>query len=109
MIVTVTDDDGGVGFDTVVVIVNNVVPEITSISAPVDPVQVDTEINISADFTDPGVLDLGHKPAGFYATREKSAYWDGRNESGESVSSGIYFYQIQAGEFATTRKMTILK
>ena len=55
------------------------------------------------------LLDLGHKPAGFYASREKSAYWDGRNESGESVSSGIYFYQIQAGEFSATRKMTILK
>ncbi|MFC1715542.1 choice-of-anchor Q domain-containing protein [Candidatus Poribacteria bacterium] len=55
------------------------------------------------------LLDLGHKPAGFYTSREKSAYWDGRNESGESVSSGIYFYQIQAGEFSAIRKMTILK
>ena len=55
------------------------------------------------------LLDLGHKPAGFYVGRDKSAYWDGRNESGESVSSGIYFYQIQAGDFSATRKMTILK
>jgi hypothetical protein len=54
-------------------------------------------------------LNLGHKPAGFYMGRSKAAHWDGRNKSGESVSSGIYFYQIQAGEFSATRKMTILK
>ncbi|MFC1716980.1 PKD domain-containing protein [Candidatus Poribacteria bacterium] len=54
-------------------------------------------------------LDLGHKSAGFYTSKDKAAYWDGRNESGEHVSSGIYFYNIQAGEFTATKKMTVAK
>ena len=52
-------------------------------------------------------LDLGRKPAGFYADKSKAAYWDGRNEAGEQVSSGIYFYNIQAGEYTATRKMIV--
>ena len=54
-------------------------------------------------------LDLGHKPAGFYTDRAKAAYWDGRNEPGEHVASGIYFYIIQAGEFSATKKMVVAK
>ena len=54
-------------------------------------------------------LDLGRKPAGFYMSKERAAHWDGRNEAGESVSSDIYFYQIQAGNFTTTRKMIVVK
>ena len=54
---TVTDDDGGVSIDTVTVTVNNVAPTVGSISAPIDPVLVGTEISVSAIFTDPGILD----------------------------------------------------
>jgi len=54
-------------------------------------------------------LELGHKSAGIYASSSKSAYWDGRNEAGESVKSGVYFYSIQAGRFTDMRKVVILK
>jgi len=55
-------------------------------------------------------LSLGHKPAGFYVDRQKAAYWDGRSESGEKVSSGVYFYKIQAGDECTaTKKMVIVR
>jgi len=54
-------------------------------------------------------LVLGHKSAGFYASKDRSAYWDGKNENGEQVASGIYFYTIQAGKYTATSKMLMLK
>ena len=54
-------------------------------------------------------LRLGQKSAGFYIAKEKAAYWDGRNEAGEQVSSGVYFYTIQAGDFTATQKMVVAK
>ena len=54
-------------------------------------------------------LDLGLKAAGFYTNRAKATYWDGRNAQGERISSGVYFYHLQAGDYHDTRKMLILK
>ena len=54
-------------------------------------------------------LDLGHQAAGFYEHRSQAIYWDGRNAVGERVASGLYFYTLTAGDYATTRKMLILK
>jgi len=54
-------------------------------------------------------LPLGHKSAGFYSSRERAAYWDGRNETGESVASGIYFYQLTTPSFHQTRRLVIIK
>ena len=64
-------------------------------------------------------LELGHQPAGYYTDRAKAAYWDGCNANGESVASGVYFYQLRASrsglsvphrrDYAATRRMVILK
>lgn len=51
----------------------------------------------------------GKMSAGDYTSRSKAVYWDGRNENGEKVSSGVYLYTINAGEFSATRKMLIQK
>ena len=54
-------------------------------------------------------LTLGHQAVGIYESRSRAAYWDGRNQLGESVASGMYFYTLIAGDFAATRKLLIRK
>ena len=54
-------------------------------------------------------LSLGYQEAGQYVSRSRAAYWDGRNQVGEPVASGIYFYTLTAEDFSATRKMLILK
>ena len=54
-------------------------------------------------------LSLGYQPAGFYNSRGQAAYWDGRNAVGESVASGVYFYQLETPSFRQTRRLLILK
>ena len=54
-------------------------------------------------------LELGHQLEGYYTSRSRAAHWDGRNNFGEHVASGIYFYQLQADNTSTLRKMVILK
>jgi len=53
-----------------------------------------------------------HLPSGY-----KSVLWDGRNDSGEDVASGIYFYRIKVedpasggvGDFSQIKKLVLLK
>ena len=52
---------------------------------------------------------LGYQPAGIYQRRSRAAYWDGRNQIGEPVASGVYFYTLTAGDFTATRKLLIRK
>lgn len=54
-------------------------------------------------------LPLGYQPAGIYRSRDRAAYWNGTNEVGESVASGVYFYTLSVGDFKATRKMLIIK
>ena len=55
-------------------------------------------------------LSFGHQSAGIYQSKSRAAYWDGKNELGESVASGVYFYTLRvSGEFTATRKMLIRK
>ena len=50
------------------------------------------------------VLVDGHMEAGSF-----TATWDGKDEMGRQVSSGIYLYRIQAGDFLASRRMMFLK
>jgi len=54
-------------------------------------------------------LDLGHQVAGSYTSRDRAVYWDGRNQSGERVSSGVYLYHLQAGSYSAIKRMLIVK
>ncbi|MBT3269688.1 hypothetical protein HN371_21265 [Candidatus Poribacteria bacterium] len=54
-------------------------------------------------------LDLGRLPPGAYRRRGAAAYWDGRNDFGESVSSGMYMYELRAGASRQMRRMVVRK
>ena len=54
-------------------------------------------------------LKVGHRIASAYENRSKAIYWDGRNDVGERVASGVYFYTLTAGDYSATRRMVILK
>jgi hypothetical protein len=47
--------------------------------------------------------------AGFQQPGAKTAVWDGRNDSGQQVATGVYFYRLHTGAFVSTRKMVFLK
>lgn len=54
-------------------------------------------------------LVLGYQSAGVYQSRSQAAYWDGKNELGEPVASGIYFYTLSTSKFTATRRLVIRK
>ena len=54
-------------------------------------------------------LSLGFQAAGFYNSQGRAAYWDGRNELGERVASGVYFYKLETPAFQQTKRMLIVK
>ena len=78
------------------------------------PYQLETSADVTFQIYDMSgdlvrTLDLGFKGQGFYMTRSRAAYWDGRNNLGEQVASGVYFYSLHTPDFSATRKMLILK
>ena len=63
-------------------------------------------------------LYFGRKPAGNYLSKNRAAYWNGRNQAGEKSATGAYFYTLKAcpvsngagaGDFTTTRRMLLVK
>jgi len=54
-------------------------------------------------------LDLGHRAAGTYRTQATAAHWDGRNETGEPMASGVYFVLLKAGEYQQVRRMVLMR
>ena len=52
---------------------------------------------------------LGPQLAGEYRDREHAVYWDGKNQFGEVVSSGVYFYTLQTDDGIQTRKLTVVR
>ena len=49
-------------------------------------------------------LVQGEQPAGYHRVQ-----WDGRDQDGKKLNSGVYLYRIEAGSFSQTRKVVLLK
>ena len=56
---------------------------------------------------------MGHQVRRLVSGRKEAGYhkvlWNGRDDSGREVPSGIYFLRVQAGEFIQTKRMVLLK
>ena len=121
------EDDGSLGFqqgiENLQALLRSLTPKETTLLAnypnPFNPeTWIPYHLSTTADvkltiYNSMGVMirqfDLGHQAAGYYTDRTKATYWDGRNEFGEPVGSGVYFYHLSAGEYSATKKMVILK
>ena len=71
------------------------------------PYQLASDTKVSLHIYDVQGKRIYSKALGYRKAGAHTAYWDGRNATGESVASGVYFYAIQAGTFHATRKMFI--
>ncbi len=54
-------------------------------------------------------IDIGHKTAGSYITKDRAAYWDGRNEAGETIASGVYFVVLKAGKYQKAQRIVLIR
>ena len=77
------------------------------------PYQLAETVPVSIRIYDPKgriirTMYFGEQQAGSYTTKDKAAFWDGKNDFGEHVASGTYFYQLEAGKFSAVRKMIII-
>ncbi|MDP7323587.1 MAG: FlgD immunoglobulin-like domain containing protein [Candidatus Woesearchaeota archaeon] len=54
-------------------------------------------------------LNLGQMPAGTYSSPFRAPRWDGRNDLGENVGSGLYIMELNAGDHHSTRRMLMVK
>jgi hypothetical protein len=54
-------------------------------------------------------LSLGALPAGRYSEKGRAAYWDGCNDVGELVTSGVYFVELKTGTYQQVQRIVLLK
>ena len=78
------------------------------------PYQLASDADVSIIIYNPSgerirTIPIGDQAAGSYLTKGRAAYWDGRNGRGELVSSGLYFYHLQASDFTDVKRMITLK
>jgi hypothetical protein len=54
-------------------------------------------------------LDIGSRAAGAYRSRDRAAYWDGRNDFGEQAGSGIYYVELGTFGKPALRRLIVLR
>jgi len=52
---------------------------------------------------------LGNRSKGSYKGQGKAYYWDGKNDSGQLVASGLYYYELRLKNYRAVRRMLLIK
>ncbi|MEW6103328.1 MAG: T9SS type A sorting domain-containing protein, partial [bacterium] len=52
-------------------------------------------------------IEAGQRKAGSYTQKERAIFFDLKNDQGQNLSSGLYFYKLKAGEFSVIKKMIV--
>jgi hypothetical protein len=52
-------------------------------------------------------IEVGQRKAGSYTQKDRAIFWDLKNDNEQSVSKGLYFYQLKAGDFKATKAMVV--
>lgn len=100
---TVTDSAGATSTDTAIVTINNVAPMVGEITAPLDPQQIGTAINVNANFTDPGVIDTHSAVWDFGDGTTSTGTITEANGNGSVIGNHTY---VAAGVYTLTLTVT---
>lgn len=78
------------------------------------PYELAYDSNVSIDIYDSSgglvrTLEVGDKPRGRYIERSKAVHWDGKDDNGASVASGVYFYTLRADGISHTQRLVVIK
>lgn len=71
--------------------------------------QINTPADVKIDIFNTKGQRIKTYPSTSYAKGENSVVWNGQDDNGNQVGSGIYFYRIRAGNWHKTQKMLLLK
>ncbi|MEW6007489.1 MAG: T9SS type A sorting domain-containing protein, partial [bacterium] len=52
-------------------------------------------------------IEIGQKRAGSYTQKERAIFFDLKNNSGQNLSKGLYFYKIKGGDFSAIKSMVV--
>ena len=78
------------------------------------PFELAHDANVTIDIHDSSggivrTIAVGDKPKGSYIGQQKAVHWDGKDNNGAVVASGVYFYTLTADDFSQTRRLVIVK
>jgi len=82
-----------------------------------NPFNPNTTIQFSMDKAAPATLEIFNQKGQLiksfaYSTAEKGVndvQWNGTDESGRSVPSGVYYFRLKSGSYSSTKKMVMMK
>ncbi|MEW6482045.1 MAG: T9SS type A sorting domain-containing protein, partial [bacterium] len=52
-------------------------------------------------------IELGQRKKGSYTQKDRAIFFDLKNNAGQNLSSGLYFYKIKAGDFSAVKSMIV--